>query len=297
MIDSENVVFISWAGPRAKYIAKALHAWLQNVVQVCRPWMSDVDIGAGQRSLPEIADKLKNAQIGIIVLTPENRTGQWLHYEAGALSKTVNNSERVVPYLFELDPGDITGPLAQFQMQKTDVGGTLKLVEAVNAAVGAPLGMSQLDRIFEKWIPELQDTIGKTPARAAEGAKPTRQPGEMLEEILTISRQIARQMPYCRRELSGYRDEQTVLREDELRLWVLSRLDSLNLADAQWSITSVVDDPREFMVLVDAPTDADMVAWLDAWQATNLIDLPKEFRLVQVEFHERTVQLKARRRV
>jgi hypothetical protein len=50
-------VFISWSGPQSKYIAHALRIWLQSVIQHIDPWMSELDIGAGQRWGHELMKK------------------------------------------------------------------------------------------------------------------------------------------------------------------------------------------------------------------------------------------------
>src|SRR5438309_2275445 len=54
--------------------------------------------------------------------TPENVGAPWVLFEAGALAKSMQGA-RVIPLLFNLGIGDITGPLAQFQAKKVEKGG------------------------------------------------------------------------------------------------------------------------------------------------------------------------------
>jgi hypothetical protein len=40
-------VLISWSGDKSKAAAIALRNWLQVTIQKVRPWVSEIDIGAG----------------------------------------------------------------------------------------------------------------------------------------------------------------------------------------------------------------------------------------------------------
>jgi TIR domain len=65
-------VFISWSGPQSQHIARALRAWLPRVIQHLDPWMSELDIGAGQRWERELWKELQDSHFGMVCLTPEN---------------------------------------------------------------------------------------------------------------------------------------------------------------------------------------------------------------------------------
>ena len=144
-------VFISWSGPRSRAIATALRSWLPRVIQSLRPWMSDSDIAAGSRWFYEVSDKLEACRIGLICVTPENQASPWLHFEAGALSKAVDISN-ICPIGFELSPGQISGPLSQFQSVELDEEGMLKVVSSLNKACAEQaLPESELIEIYEVW--------------------------------------------------------------------------------------------------------------------------------------------------
>jgi len=97
--------------------------------------MSSSSIDPGARWSSELSAALRDLQFGIICLTPDNLNEPWIHFEAGALSKTIVESY-VVPYLFSFPPTQLSGPLAQFQAVQADRPGTLKLVELINSALG-----------------------------------------------------------------------------------------------------------------------------------------------------------------
>jgi hypothetical protein len=130
-------VFISWSGPTSRRIAEILHDWLPDTIQALRPWISTDDIDKGTRWSAEVATKLQSVSAGIICLTPDNVHAQWLHFEAGALAKTLERTH-VCPYLFQLRPSDVSGPLAQFQLTTATKDDTLKLVKTLNKAQGGP---------------------------------------------------------------------------------------------------------------------------------------------------------------
>src|ERR1041384_999278 len=99
-------VFLSWSGPRSKYVASALRNWLPRVIQAVEPWMSDHDIASGSRWSDEIDVILEECKVGIICLTPENQNNAWLMFESGAVSKTLSDTF-VIPFLYGLTPREI----------------------------------------------------------------------------------------------------------------------------------------------------------------------------------------------
>ena len=125
-------VFISWSGPQSQHIARALQTWLRRVIQHLDPWMSELNIGAGQRWVNELWKGLEDSRFGIVCLTAENLQAPWMHFETGALAKAVE--QRVCPYLYEIEPANVQWPLAQFQMKKTDKTGTRELLQSINDA-------------------------------------------------------------------------------------------------------------------------------------------------------------------
>ena len=187
-------VFISWSGRRSKAVAEALHDWLPSVMQAVRPWMSAEDIEAGARWSADVARELEETRFGIICLTPENRDARWILFEAGALSKTVQQT-RVCPYLFDLQPSSLEGPLVQFQAVVAHEEGTRKLVRSINlAAADQGLPEARLDKTFDVWWCDLRQRLEavpqpEQPARPEQTERPER---EMVEEILSLVRDQAR---------------------------------------------------------------------------------------------------------
>src|SRR5579871_4502302 len=115
-------VFISWSGETSRRIANTLHDWIPYVIQAVHPFVSAGDIEKGQRWSQVLGSELAKTDYGIICVTSDNLNAPWLHFEAGALSKTLE--EYVSPFLFGVDPKKLPGPLQQFQStvyEKADV--------------------------------------------------------------------------------------------------------------------------------------------------------------------------------
>jgi lambda repressor-like predicted transcriptional regulator len=203
-------VFISWSGPRSKYVAENLRTWLPQVIQVLRPWMSDEDIHAGARWNSEIAGHLETASFGLICLTPENLKEPWILFEAGALAKTIE-AALVIPYLIELEPAQISGPLSQFQAKRAIAADTFFVLRSLNAMLARSsetggLSDQSLEQTFKKWWPELERTLATLPEVTSD-ATPNRTSEEKLDELLEITRQLGRTLntPTPLREVSGLR--------------------------------------------------------------------------------------------
>src|SRR5690349_1090027 len=78
--------------------------------------VSSRDIDKGSRSLEEINSELMDTSFGIVCLTPENLEEKWIHFESGAVSKTLTAAPaRLWTYLWGIKYADVRGPLQQFQ--------------------------------------------------------------------------------------------------------------------------------------------------------------------------------------
>jgi len=153
--------------------------------------MSDEDIAAGSRWLPEITAGLADAKIGILCVTPENQSSPWLVFEAGALSKTVEQTF-VCPMLYDMAPSQLSGPLSQFQASTFERAGVFRVLQNLNGALSSEkLQDADLVEIFGVWWPKLEERLASTPQQD-EPIAPRRSPDDILEEILSMNREQLR---------------------------------------------------------------------------------------------------------
>jgi hypothetical protein len=180
-------VFISWSGERSRAAAEALRGWLPKIINAIKPWLSSADIDKGARWSTDVASRLEAAKAGIICLTPSNIHSDWILFEAGALSKTLQNTF-VCPFLIGLEPSDVKPPLAQFQATKAEKDEVLKLLKTLNSALGDDaLPETHINEAFEVWWPRLESQLKNLPSEDSK-TKPHRPDRELLEEILSVVR-------------------------------------------------------------------------------------------------------------
>lgn len=180
-------VFISWSGERSRAAAEALRGWLPKIINALKPWLSSEDIDKGARWGTDVASRLEAAKASIICLTHSNLHSDWILFEAGALSKTLQNTF-VCPFLIDLEPSDVKPPLSQFQATKAQKQDVLKLLKTLNSALAADaLLESHIDEAFEVWWPKLDLQLKHLPTDESRNP-PSRSERDILEEILALVR-------------------------------------------------------------------------------------------------------------
>ncbi|MDM8181768.1 TIR domain-containing protein [Marinobacter salarius] len=187
-------IFISWSGETSRKVAEAVREWLPTVLQTVKPYFTPSDIEKGTRWSSDIAQELDDSMAGIFCVTSQNLNSQWLMFEAGAISKKVDQS-LVCPILIGLDNSDINGPLTQFQTTLFEKSDFRRLVSDLNKANKSNvLEEGVLNTVFEKFWPELEAKVkGIVEASGDENGAATdlRSDRELLEEVLDLSRALA----------------------------------------------------------------------------------------------------------
>ncbi|MEQ8263261.1 TIR domain-containing protein [Pseudohaliea sp.] len=187
-------VFISWSGERSAKVAEAFRDWLPAVIQAIKPYYTPSDIEKGARWLNDISQELSDSSFGILCITRENIHSDWMLFEAGALSKSLEKSH-VCPILFGITNADVTGPLKQFQATSFSKADVQKLINAMNNAMGdARLPQKTLDTVYATWWPQLEEKIVAIMEADDDDndEPPLRNDRELLEEILMLTRAASR---------------------------------------------------------------------------------------------------------
>jgi hypothetical protein len=160
--------------------------------------MSEKDLPKGTRWNAEIGKKLETSTIGIFCLTPDNLTAPWINFEAGAVSKAVEDA-RVFTYLFELEYKQVEYPLAQFNHTKATQAETLRMLHDVNnlLLLNEKVDDNRLERLFANCWPNLEEKLKVVARKMAETkTEPQkRSSDDMLNEILELSRGLAKRVP------------------------------------------------------------------------------------------------------
>lgn len=181
-------VFISWSGERSKSLAHSFREWLPLVLHYVEPWLSEADIEAGERWAQSVAKELATSNFGIICVTSENITSPWVLFEAGALTKSLENS-RVIPLLLDLEFSDVSGPLAQFQAKKLSRAGIGEVIQSLQKAAEHPIPEERAKQLFEALWPEFEKKLEVIPDHAP-SERHMRPQHEILEDLVASVRSL-----------------------------------------------------------------------------------------------------------
>lgn len=154
-------VFLSWSGEESRALAGILHEWLPTVLQFVDPWMSSEDITKGRRWGAEIAEALEETSYCIVCVTPGVQREPWVNFEAGAVSKIVEESY-VSPLLLGISIADLSElPLSMFQCTPFRKEEIRKLLQSINSASTSPIPTSRLKRILDYAWPALREMVAE----------------------------------------------------------------------------------------------------------------------------------------
>ena len=124
---------------------------------------------------------------GIVCLTRANLYSNWLHFEAGAVSK---NGGLVMNCLLDLAKTDLDWPLKQFQSVEFKKEEMLSMMKSINEQLGdSGLAETPFNSLFETLWPEvartMQEIIDDSPS-----ASPTiRNTKDLVEELLSLAQE------------------------------------------------------------------------------------------------------------
>lgn len=197
-------VLISWSGDLSHKVALVLHAQLPLFIQSVVPWVSSEDIAKGMLWRTKLDSELDEGSVGIFCVTKQNVDSTWMNFEAGALSRTPKTSI-IIPFLFDMRPSELKGPLAGFQVATHECGSAKnkeefrKLLVAINnSQTPPPTSKPVLDATFERMWPDLLLELDALPAKV-DGHRDTPTPDasdlpDVLEEVLQTVRDQSRML-------------------------------------------------------------------------------------------------------
>lgn len=185
-------LFISWSGERSHRVAEALSDLVGGVIQQIKPWMSS-EMDRGTIWFSGIGAELNVARDGIVCLTRENLTAPWILFEAGALAKNFG-SQRVCTFLVDLEPKDVSDPLAQFNHTLPQKDSIFQLVKTLNGRLNEnALSEGKLKKEFELHWPSFEEEFKKILSETEGGKKPPRKSErDLMEDVLAAVQRIER---------------------------------------------------------------------------------------------------------
>ena len=161
-------VFISWSGDTGKAVALAVGQSVSDVFTGVKPWISAVNIQAGQQWFAELMKALEDSEFARACLTKRSLKSPWIMFESGAVSARFG-SPKLVPLLIDCTEKELIDPLARFNAVMFDEPGMRGLFTSINASVGSPLAPKALKAAFmgvwpisrTKWAPSLRPSASR----------------------------------------------------------------------------------------------------------------------------------------
>lgn len=163
------------------------------MIQDLQPFMSQHDLSSGRRWTEQLSKELEQSNFGIICLTSDNLLSPWILFEAGALTKHLEGRACCL-LLRGLGLADVSGPLSQFQNRTFSREEFQKLLFDMNDLLDRSIEKVNLQMIFDKWWPDLEQEVIVALADPKLDAPIAykRDQSEVLEELLVRVRSIQR---------------------------------------------------------------------------------------------------------
>lgn len=187
-------VFISWSKNSCEF-AGTLKAVMRQLFDTVETFYSPA-IPAGAKWLNQIEAELTDTNFGIICVTRENQLEQWLNYEAGALSRQVEDRrERLGVLLLDFDDmNDVSGPFANFQMKMATLEDFKSLMRSLNE-IGPSIAEDVLDERVDTHWPKLEAELMKLKKSDRGSTIPKRRDmHDKIDELLALVRAFDKSM-------------------------------------------------------------------------------------------------------
>ena len=106
-------IFVSWSGEFSKNIAVCLHSILPQMIPGTIPFISSESIEKGNDWFKSLTNQLNETRVCLVLLTPDNSTSPWLHFEAGIVYSKHNDA--IMPIWCDDSAPNIRAPFSHFQ--------------------------------------------------------------------------------------------------------------------------------------------------------------------------------------
>jgi hypothetical protein len=187
-------LFISWSGGTSQQIAQQLRSWVPLILPSVTPFITTTDIEKGAKWQGEISRELDQSNYGVACLTADSLDSLWLAFEAGALSKHLQQG-RVATVLFGIEHAAVPPPLNIFQGTLFNERDFRQLVSNIDAAAPEDQrrGEAQLDVVFPLLWPRVAEPISlilqNATAPAAKPAAATPDWSTIAQEMMALLKQ------------------------------------------------------------------------------------------------------------
>ncbi len=184
-------VFLSWSGERSRQAAEVFEDYLPKIFPNCEVFHSP-EIEKGAEWFSEIMEGLRESNVGVIFLTKENISSDWVLFETGAMAIGLGDEEsRACPFLLDYKTTDVSGPIAELELTENSKEDIRRLIETINNFSKSGYSSQDLEEVFETWWPKIEEGLNSIEEMTDEERdEEERDSHEMLEEVLRRVRNL-----------------------------------------------------------------------------------------------------------
>lgn len=214
-------IFICWSGNN-RSVAKAVKDCLDLIFDKHIEVKYSEQLTSGSLWVTKLFDMLDNVDYGLVCLNKENYNSPWMHFEAGAITKSLKKSH-VVPMLFDLEADSFSGPFSSFQSidackYEEDDAHVIKLIKNINSMLG-PNSQKQnihhLVKIVERSWP---DVISAHEAAVKEQPSQEASQKNEGEETTKNTKKLLEYAEYTKKIIHGLQKDSVPLIDDRLSM-------------------------------------------------------------------------------
>lgn len=153
-------IFISWSSDYERRVAEQIGSSISSVFNGVEPWISSVNIRAGQQWFSELMNALAQSKFAIACLSRRTSNSPWIMFESGAVSAKLA-ATKLVPLALDFDISNLVDPLARFNGVAFDQANMEALFRSINESVGSPLAEEGLRSAFNNRWPQMETAVRK----------------------------------------------------------------------------------------------------------------------------------------
>ncbi len=152
-------IYLSWSGELGRRASGVLRNSLEQLFPDFEIWSPGSDISAGSRWRDQIQNAMQSSELAIVCLTNDSRNSPWLLYEVGVM---VGSSKKVIPWLVDMEFSDLSGPISQFQVIRSDAQSFHHLATSIHQQQSAyPLSQDLVARWALRTETEINQLLGR----------------------------------------------------------------------------------------------------------------------------------------
>jgi hypothetical protein len=162
MTETTSNIFLSWSGKVSNAIALSFNTYLPYIIQASNPFFSPEGISKDESWFKKINSELISSKTGIVFLTKENLSKDWIFFESGGIF----SKGSLCVLLCDCEIAHLKEKKSIFQHLNvtsiTDRKDLLRLFHTINGVISPNVDQKIIDRTFDKYFDEFQTELNES---------------------------------------------------------------------------------------------------------------------------------------